>query len=253
MGSVETWTLKMWTVIAASFIGASLCDGVPLSHIITRQFDHTPYIIGGNISEPGKWPWQVSIQRARENDTHVWFSHGCGGSLLTPNWVLTAAHCVALVSEDPRDYKVRVGAFNLPANDHTQEIDVVEILAHDGFDMTRPGIPDDIAVIRLAQPVDMTPANVSTIPLPTAPDIDGHANCWISGWGRYDRDTMDPSPVLREARVPIVENEECRRRYGDLDDLIPILDQHICIGDDQAVINACHGDSGGPLHCNMGT
>ena len=52
------------------------------------------FIIGGEPAPPGRWPWQVSLQR--DTGDGVVFRHTCGGSLLTNEWVLTAAHCVAL-------------------------------------------------------------------------------------------------------------------------------------------------------------
>ena len=61
------------------------------SPVAPAQVDDTD-IIGGSEAEPGAWPWQVAlIQRTQPN---AYFGQFCGGSLIAPDWVLTAAHCV---------------------------------------------------------------------------------------------------------------------------------------------------------------
>ncbi len=52
--------------------------------------DQTPFIVGGRDSEPGAWPWQLSLQYQREDGT---WGHTCGAVLVDPYWALTAAHC----------------------------------------------------------------------------------------------------------------------------------------------------------------
>ena len=49
------------------------------------------YIVGGEVSEKGRWPWVLSMTRLRDTGN---FTHTCGAALLTPDWILTAAHCV---------------------------------------------------------------------------------------------------------------------------------------------------------------
>ena len=62
-------------------------------------------IVGGDIATPGDWPWQV---------TYDWVGsgkgHWCGASIITRNWIVTAAHCI--VSKKASDYTLTVGRFS---------------------------------------------------------------------------------------------------------------------------------------------
>ncbi|AUS79482.1 serine protease [Actinoalloteichus sp. AHMU CJ021] len=125
-----------------------------------------PFIVGGEDATEG-----YEFSAALINDGR----HACGGTVIAPEWVLTAAHC--MVSYEPADIDVRVGSV-----DRTQGGEVVpsaEIIIHPDYDdseVTR--VDADIALIRLAEPVSVTPATLSTSkPLPG--DTIRH-----TGWGQ---------------------------------------------------------------------
>ena len=68
----------------------NIADGI---HVIRQkqenvkhEKDFIPKVVGGRISEPGKWPWLVAI--LKNGNFH------CGGVILDENWIMTAAHCV---------------------------------------------------------------------------------------------------------------------------------------------------------------
>lgn len=64
-------------------------------------------IVGGTNAEPGEWPWQVTMDYTEHNAPH-W----CGGSIVTPHWIVTAAHCF-VYGVDPKEYTIVVGRVNV--------------------------------------------------------------------------------------------------------------------------------------------
>lgn len=66
-------------------------------------------IVGGDIASPGDWPWQVTYDWVGNSDNP---GHWCGASILSPHWILTAAHCFG-TSDKPEDYKLTVGKSNV--------------------------------------------------------------------------------------------------------------------------------------------
>ncbi|KAG7239116.1 hypothetical protein INR49_029996, partial [Caranx melampygus] len=95
-------------------------------------------IVGGNISQPGQFPWQVSL--------HYNSEHLCGGSIITSHWILTAAHCVYGFA-DPSMWTVHVGITQqlVPG---AQSLAVERIIYHARY---RPkGLDYDVALMKLA-------------------------------------------------------------------------------------------------------
>uniref|UniRef100_UPI00358F76F6 serine protease 27-like n=1 Tax=Myxine glutinosa TaxID=7769 RepID=UPI00358F76F6 len=100
-------------------------------------------VVGGSEARPGRWPWLLSLHWAG--------SHRCGGSLLTENWILTAAHCFKR-HNDVRLWSVMAGT--LSRRSGNPRFKVSRILCHPLY---RPSSKDfDLALVQLAQPLNMT-------------------------------------------------------------------------------------------------
>ena len=116
-------------------------------------------VIGGSPAAPGAFPWMVALVLSSHSSPQTGLR--CGGTLIDPEWVLTAAHC--LTNPDgsfmlPADLRVVVGIADLSANQGTQS-DVVEVLGHEHYD-DRTG-DFDIGLIRLAQSIlDVEPVSL---------------------------------------------------------------------------------------------
>uniref|UniRef100_I3KLH9 Transmembrane serine protease 3 n=1 Tax=Oreochromis niloticus TaxID=8128 RepID=I3KLH9_ORENI len=191
-------------------------------------------IVGGNISKQGQFPWQVSLHYRNE--------HLCGGSIISPYWVITAAHCVyGFVNSSM--WAVYVGLTEQPLHG-AQALAVEKIVYHNRY--RRKGLGYDIALMKLANPTLFPAGSVQPICLPShGEEFKEGTLCWISGWGATEEDG-DTSVVLRSAVVPLISNQNCNRPevYKGL-----ISSWMICAGYLDGGIDSCQGDSGGPLAC----
>jgi chymotrypsin len=193
----------------------------------------TPRIVGGNEALEHSWPWQVSL---RTTSTSF---HFCGGSLINEEWVVTAAHCVD--GDTPSGLKVTTGDHH-KTQGSTNEADhaVSGIFMHEAYDGEGAGFPNDIALLKLRDPVTMDSYR-RPICLAEAGDEFLGSNCFITGWGRTV-ETGDEN-VLNELNVEVRSQSTCRSLWGSS----YINNGHICVANGDT--GACNGDSGGPLAC----
>ncbi len=214
-----------------------------------------PYIIGGIPAAPGAYPWMVAILQSQflEDPFNAQF---CAGTLIAPDWVLSAAHC--FVDEDTlqtvlsaSDLAVMVNqtALALPA----EFIQVTRLIVHEDFNTNNNSFNNDIALLQLAT----APAGVPLLPLDAmagnplaAPGTTGK----IIGWGSRMWDDVQGTPFdfpvnLHEADLPLISNAECALVLSG----VGINDTHLCAGFlQQGGVDTCAADSGGPIFVSDG-
>lgn len=194
-----------------------------------------PSIMGGQSIDITRVPWQVLIEVNRGESV-------CGGSLVTPIWIVTAAHCFDKGANTP--IRVFTGVENLSRITAKAQQDVAQLLIYPGWDAKN--FNNDIALIKLAKPVAFS-KSVRTIALPVSQDVAAWpavgSTLQVSGWGAT-REGGDPSTTLRAANVSVLvpADGECGSYGGSYKKGL-----EICAGAPGGGVDACQGDSGGPL------
>ncbi|XP_076799209.1 enteropeptidase isoform X2 [Arvicanthis niloticus] len=199
-----------------------------------------PKIVGGSNAQAGAWPWIVALyHRDRFTDRLL-----CGASLVSSDWLVSAAHCVYRRNLDPTRWTAVLGLHmqsNMTSPQVVRRV-VDQIVINPHYDRRRK--VNDIAMMHLEFKVNYTDY-IQPICLPeeTQIFIPGRI-CSIAGWG-YDKTNDSTVDVLKEADVPLISNEKCQQQLPEYN----ITETMICAGYEEGGIDSCQGDSGGPLMC----
>ncbi|XP_054553604.1 chymotrypsinogen B-like [Talpa occidentalis] len=216
----------LWFLSCFILIGASYGSEAPASE---PELSIKPRIINGVGARPGSSPWHVSLESP---------SGGllCGGSLISRNWVITAAHCPVMTSD-----WVVAGMFDRRAyGNKIQYLRIAQIFKHPEYHHST--FYGDISLLKLATPADFHRL-VSPIALPNVDDrFSVSSQCKIMGWGlTHPNETKKPDK-LQEATVPLLTFEECKKHWGP-----QITYDMICVGGNG--VCSYLGDVGGSLAC----
>jgi trypsin len=178
-------------------------------------------IVGGTPVAPGAYPWMVSLGSGGR--------HICGGSLISPDVVMTAAHCIG-----GGTITARIKGGVLTSNG-VENIAVKAQIKHPNYNS---GTSDyDVAILLLSKSSSIPPVAIDTTSNTWA-----DASSRVIGWGRTSYGGRVPADIL-QVDVPVRTNEECNRvSYPG-----QITPQMVCAGVPEGGVDSCQGDSGGPL------
>lgn len=218
-------------------------------------------IVGGQDAKPHDLPWMVGIYQVvrfpsttASNFTTQFYRFICGGTLVSRQHVVSAAHCAVSGwrTMSPNDFLIKVGASNI---DSTGTLHKVQgVWAHENY---RPYQRyNDISLFKLAQPVQNEKALAACLPM-NSQGINFNSvlregtPMTIAGWGTTSF-LGKLSENLKTATVHYISNQDCSRNYTKLEGssvAYPsgIDSSMICAGSRLGGVDSCQGDSGGPL------
>ncbi|XP_067234851.1 chymotrypsinogen A-like [Chanodichthys erythropterus] len=211
--------------IAGSLGQLDVCGRAPLSD----------RIVGGENATAGSWPWQVSIHV-------IGFGHNCGGTLITKDWVLSAAHCFQNFGVS--NTLMYFGRLNQSSSNPKETSRTASrIIRHPNYNGST--FDSDIALIQLNSSVNFSDY-IKPVCLAAAGSVfNAGTESWVTGWGRLQYGGQIPD-TLQEVTIPIVNNTDCDKAYEGIN--ISITSNMICAGLlNQGGKSSCQGDSGGPM------
>src|SRR3954470_3609858 len=189
-------------------------------------------VVGGGNASPGEYPAVAEV---------TFGPFLCTGTLVTPEWVLTAGHCGSVTGagvaspagSTSRLIDVRIGGVSQSDGERRS---VSQVVVHPDYLLTSGY---DISLLRLSQSSTMAPTQVAGA---------GERSIWtagtletIVGWGAT-QEGGDLPDNLQEARVPVTTDQYCAGAYSDFD-----AKTMVCAGFPQGGVDTCQGDSGGPM------
>jgi secreted trypsin-like serine protease len=210
-----------------------LLAGLCLVPAATANARATPRVVGGQDGDIARTPWMAALLERGEPAADAQF---CGGAVVAPQAIVTAAHCVSDASAN--DLDVLTGQTELDGTGG-QRIQVAAIRVHPGYSSRTSH--DDIAVLLLKTPTTATPLAVAG--RGDAALADAGREVLIEGWGATGNGGGGSNTLLEGTQV-VRANPRCERSWVELFDA---RTQFCAVGADAGIPDTCPGDSGGPL------
>lgn len=198
-----------------------------------------------DVATFAEFPWMVTVLEENPKKEQ---SYRCGGALIHPRVVITAAHCI---TGRNKKFKIRAGEFNTQITNEPlphQDIEVESIISHPQFYAATHY--NNIAVLILKASVEIT-GNVNIICLPQQNYTTIDTRCYVSGWGKDASGKQGKYQTIpKKIDVPVIDRDTCqtRLRTTGLGRHFRLHKSLMCAGGEQGR-DACKGDGGSPLMC----
>jgi len=198
---------------------------------IAQRSIRSTRIVGGQEAEVNEWPWMAAVMILSETSNVF-----CGGSIISDEWILTAAHCFK--DKNAADMQVLLAEHNVKDNEQPVRMGISDIILHKDYNFCDGCEDNDFALLKMTRKIDWyANPNIRPVCLPSAGA--GDFDQWMStatGWGLTSKHG-DPSDVLLEVNLKVLSENECRNE---------MTPNRLC-AEIAFTGNICNGDSGGPL------
>lgn len=219
----------MLKVLLIAF-GLPIIMANPLAKPLLRRPRFDPYfpthsgkIVGGQVINITETPWQISLQ---DRNFHI-----CGGSIIAPGFVLTAAHCTNGNKES--NLAIRAGSDVYYSGGF--KIQVVKIHQHPSFNLGN--IDFDFSILELKEKL-LFSNKINSIQLPSQDeDVDDNTMCLVTGWGNT-QSSSETRERLRGALVPKANQNYCNTAYASYGGVTARM---ICAGFKKGQVDSCQG------------
>lgn len=216
------------------------------------KIDEQLQIVGGKAIKIEQAPWQVALFRYNEQEQRI-STQFCGGTIIDEYWIISAAHCLKGVEAEQIRVVASTSTLTGAANEG-QIMEVAEIIVHEKYE--EDPINNDIALIRLQNPINLSTPKAKSVPMITKNDENnGLTNPGISGlisgWGTLTYHGNAPDS-LQAVEIPIIHNDTANTWFkettepGEIGNW-EVNETMIAMGLEKGGISGCHGDSGGPF------
>ena len=194
-------------------------------------------IVEGGEATQYSLPWQVALVWKGRNQPF------CGGTLISANHVLTAAHCTK-----SDNFDIIVGEHSITDSSDGTRHEICNIKIHPEYNSPTP-YNNDFSIVTLRTPVSLgaraVPACLPDVSVAGDALALAGTSLTVSGWGKLSEGGSNPN-VLHEVAVSAITNSQCMNSYVGSEIEGWITNSMICAGNiDQGKVDSCHGDSGG--------
>jgi len=229
---------------------------------VARAAD-TEMIVGGTPAPEGKYPWEVRLYKSMDDAKGF-----CGGTLISKQWVLTAAHCAVVdnkLTENLVPVDQIVVGYGSVDRTKTTKVESEKIKVNPQYLEHGSRSSADVALIEVRTAVDnVVPVEIADTEADKKLVTPG-ATVTVTGWGAIwnpeDKDILELLSILtaqddlsdklkfplklHEVDIQVMDRDECRSIYQASQ--LGVADTELCALKPRSASNSCYGDSGGPL------
>jgi len=199
-------------------------------------------VVNGEDAAKDKYPWVVALDAQVKGDAST---YSCGGTLIAPGYILTAAHCF-YPAKSGNTGKAYFGSHKtcFYGDCDAEERTLVKAFIHPNYNGDTS--ENDVAILKLNKPVtSITPVPLRKEAYTAAQNFGNHGDAVTLGWGTVNTNTEQMADVLQQGAVGLVNRNTCWKSHSYSKN--EILEGMVCASQPSKGTDACQGDSGGPL------